>query len=255
MGTTALEGLGLLSAAQDTVVLPVEGYGSVGVQILGTYSGTVTFECSLNALDWVTWNVVAVNGSSAITSTSSTGLWVGSAAGLVVIRLRMSAYTSGLAQARLLAAAQSAAAGGGGGGGGGGTVQIQGDDGATKATVFDYTSSNPMAVRLVDSSGAGYTASGAPASSTSALTNVAATASSVTLLASNASRLAFDIYNDDTGTLLLKFGTTASTTSYTKQLLAQDYFGTHQLGVNYTGRIDGIWLTPGSGAARVTELT
>lgn len=89
---------------------------------------------------------------------------------------------------------------------------------------------------------------------TSALTNVSASASSVTLLASNASRLGAVFFNDDTqAPCLIKFGITASATSFTLRLLPGDSYIMAQ--PVYTGRIDGIWTNSPSGAMRVTELT
>lgn len=93
------------------------------------------------------------------------------------------------------------------------------------------------------------------ASATSTLSNVADSASSVTVLASNVNRYAFRIYNDSTAILFLKLGTTASATSFTEKLLPGQVWGTAELGVNYTGRIDGIWASAPGGSARVTELT
>jgi hypothetical protein len=89
------------------------------------------------------------------------------------------------------------------------------------------------------------------ASSTGTLANVASSASSVTLLASNASRLGATIHNDSTQILYVKFGTTASATSYTVKMVADAYY---ECPFGYTGRIDGIWASA-NGNARVTELT
>jgi hypothetical protein len=86
---------------------------------------------------------------------------------------------------------------------------------------------------------------------TPVLANVAGSASSVTLLSANASALGRTIVNDSTAVLYVKFGTTASTTSYTVQLVANAYY---EVPFGYTGRIDGIWASA-TGAARVTEIT
>lgn len=85
---------------------------------------------------------------------------------------------------------------------------------------------------------------------TGTLTNVSGSASSVTLLASNASRRQAVIVNDSSAVLYIKFGTTASTTSYTYRL---DPYDTLEV-ENYTGRIDGIWASA-AGYARVTEVS
>ena len=94
------------------------------------------------------------------------------------------------------------------------------------------------------------TATARPA--TSVVTSVNDTASSTTLLASNAARLGATIYNDSTVDLYLKLGTTASLISFTVKMVAGSYF---ECPFGYTGIIDGIWASDASGAARITELT
>jgi hypothetical protein len=88
---------------------------------------------------------------------------------------------------------------------------------------------------------------------TATLANVAGSASSVTLLAANTSRLGAVVMNDSTATLYVKFGSTASTTSFTYLVAAAE---TLELPANsvYTGIITGIWASA-TGSARVTELT
>jgi hypothetical protein len=70
--------------------------------------------------------------------------------------------------------------------------------------------------------------------------SVAGSASSVSLLASNANRLGATVYNDSTAVLYVKLGTTASTTSYTTQISANEYF---EVPFAYTGAIDGLWTS------------
>lgn len=91
-----------------------------------------------------------------------------------------------------------------------------------------------------------------PTASTATLSNVASSASSVSLLASNASRKQATFFNDSTQILYLKFGTTASATSYTVQIPSNGYY---EIPVAiYTGAIDGIWAAA-NGNARITEMT
>lgn len=85
---------------------------------------------------------------------------------------------------------------------------------------------------------------------TSAVTSVNDTATSTTLIAANTSARERIIQNDSTSTLYVKFGTTASATDYTTKLAQDDVLTTE-----YTGRIDGIWSSDASGAAKITELT
>lgn len=93
-----------------------------------------------------------------------------------------------------------------------------------------------------------------PVAGTATLSNVSTSGTSATLLSANSARKGAVIYNDSLVVLYVKFGTTASATSFTYYLAA----GAHlELPVSpslYTGRIDGI-LASSTGTARVTELT
>lgn len=88
-------------------------------------------------------------------------------------------------------------------------------------------------------------------SATPSQSSVAGSASSVSLLASNANRLGATVSNDSTAALYLKLGATASTTSYSIKMLQDDYY---EVPYGYTGAIDGIWASA-TGNARITELT
>lgn len=89
-----------------------------------------------------------------------------------------------------------------------------------------------------------------PANATVA--TVATSTTSVTLFASNADRRQIYISNESNGTLYVKFGATASATSYTV-LIPKN--GTWEGVLNtYTGVVDGV-LSAGTGNARVTEVT
>ena len=90
--------------------------------------------------------------------------------------------------------------------------------------------------------------------STATASPVADSATSTTILASNANRLGATVFNDSSSTLYLLLGSgAASTTNYTVQLAQNDYY---EVPCGYTGQLTGIWATdPNNGAARVTELT
>lgn len=91
----------------------------------------------------------------------------------------------------------------------------------------------------------------ASGSATAAETNVASSTSNVVLLASNSTRKGCAIFNDSTANLYVKFGATASTTSFTLKMAAGTFF---ELPFNFTGELDGIW-DAANGNARITELT
>jgi hypothetical protein len=82
--------------------------------------------------------------------------------------------------------------------------------------------------------------------------NTQSSTANQTLLSSNASRYGFKIYNDGVNPIYVKYGATATTTSYTYLLpghaLLEEY--------EYTGRVDAIWAVDnGTDVARTTELT
>lgn len=82
------------------------------------------------------------------------------------------------------------------------------------------------------------------------VTQVSSSATSVTLQASNALRRGLAIHNASTAILYVKFGTTASATSYTAKI---DADGSYEMPANlYSGRVDGIWASA-NGYAYVTE--
>ncbi len=86
---------------------------------------------------------------------------------------------------------------------------------------------------------------------TATLTNVAGSATSVALLAANTARVGVIVHNDSTATLFVKFGATASSSSYTYRVEPN---ATLELPFGYTGQLDAIWSSA-AGNARVTELT
>lgn len=86
---------------------------------------------------------------------------------------------------------------------------------------------------------------------TATLSNVAGSATSVTLIASNTDRLGATIVNDSSVNLYVKFGSTASATSYTVKMVASAYY---EVPYGYTGIITGIWDSA-TGNARVMEST
>lgn len=107
----------------------------------------------------------------------------------------------------------------------------------------------------VDASGVVQTSAGGSAAwnfaGVSTVTRVATSTASAQLLALTGGRKGALIYNDSTGKLYVKFGTTASLTDFTFRL---DPGGIYEMTVVYTGRIDAR-LDAGTGNAQITELT
>jgi hypothetical protein len=93
----------------------------------------------------------------------------------------------------------------------------------------------------------------APAAA-SAVTSVAAAASTTTLLAANTNRRMATFFNDTSGrTLYLKYGSGASTSSYTVKIREQGYF--EMPAPVEIGIITGIWDAGSGGSVRITEST
>src|SRR6187402_1725900 len=106
----------VLRTLNASAAMGVSGYGGVAFQIQGTYSGTITFEASVQGSEFVALRVVETDNSTAVTTTTGTGIFVGSAVGLTTVRARMSSFSSG--GASVLIRADVASPGGSGGGGG-----------------------------------------------------------------------------------------------------------------------------------------
>lgn len=83
------------------------------------------------------------------------------------------------------------------------------------------------------------------------LANVASSASSVAIFASNPAARQRYVQNDSTAILYLKFGATASATSYTV-LVPAGYLYVFD-NPCYTGDVTGIWAAA-NGSARTTEV-
>jgi hypothetical protein len=80
---------------EDAVTISVEGYGAFGVQLLGTWAGTVTFEASINGTDYVALNMVPSNSATPASTSTANGSWTANVAGFTSARARFSADTSG----------------------------------------------------------------------------------------------------------------------------------------------------------------
>jgi hypothetical protein len=65
-----------LDAADEALTMSVDNKGGIGLQLTGTWAGTVSFEASIDGLTFVALNMVPSNSATAA---------------------RMSAYTSGVA--------------------------------------------------------------------------------------------------------------------------------------------------------------
>ena len=125
-------------------------------------------------------------------------------------------------------------------------------DAGSPALLAAGTDGTNAKILLVDTDGKQIVVSEPAAAPNSATSSVAASASNVLLLASNADRRGATVYNDSNQTLFLKLGVTASLSDFTVRMIKRAYY---EVPYDYTGQIDGIWESGASGNARVTELT
>lgn len=119
---------------------------------------------------------------------------------------------------------------------------------------FLLSGATALSVAVVDGTGTQITSfgSGGGAASAATLSNVASSATNVTLLASNSSRKGATFVNDSTQTCYVKLGATASSSSYSYLLFASQ---TLELPTPiYQGQIDAIWVSA-NGNMRITEIT
>ena len=100
---------GLLAVADALVPLDVTGLGSVGIQLTGTWVGTVSFEASVDGRTFVALNAHPSNSTTPASSATGNGVWTSNCGGFAIVRARMSSYTSGTATVTI----QGAQAGGG----------------------------------------------------------------------------------------------------------------------------------------------
>jgi hypothetical protein len=87
--------------------------------------------------------------------------------------------------------------------------------------------------------------------STATVSSVSASATNVTLLTANTSRVFASVFNDSDKAMYIKLGTTATTSSFTVKLFPN---GVYEVPFPaYTGQVDALWDAAPTGAARVTE--
>jgi hypothetical protein len=180
------------STSSACVVLPINNASGTGtVSIIGTYSGTLQFETSVDGgASWVAIQGTPPGSSSAVTSTTSTGTWVFRVSASSFLRVRCSSYVSGTATVTMKQSPASASLGSGGGVG----SSSSGDALVNSSGSVAGVSPGADGACMVSSSGAWIRASCAGSTST------------------NFSSLTADAPNTSAGTFQIGNGTTLTTT-------------------------------------------
>ena len=93
-----------LTSASPSLRLDVRGLAAVGVQLTGTWTGTVTFEATIDGATWVSQIMIPSTGlcAAGVTTATGNGAWTASVAGYRFVRARFSTPTSGTVVASLL---------------------------------------------------------------------------------------------------------------------------------------------------------
>ena len=100
---------GRIAAAQDFVAIDVAGQGAAGVQLTGTWTGTIQFEGSVDGGTFVSLSLIpssSATGEAAadVTSATANGAFSANIGGYSLVRARASAWTSGTAVVTMVTA-------------------------------------------------------------------------------------------------------------------------------------------------------
>jgi hypothetical protein len=249
-----------LSGAQQSTAMDLANYAWVAVEVT-TNNGTLTFQTSVDNTNWRSQPMTNASSTDGASSSTNTNTQAVIFSGPLVARYFRVSLGSGAATGTILATSIPRTLGGLRVSAS--TTTVQG--GAAQDAAITG-SPVPIGLRASYAEPTAMSADGdvvypwvdrrgrqliKAQSGTGTLSNVASSATNVTVLAANTSRLGAIIVNDSTAILYLKMGATASATSYTAKLQPDDYY---EVPFGYTGILDGIWASA-NGNARVTELT
>lgn len=67
----------------------------VGIQLSGTWTGTVTFEASIDGTNFATVSMTPSNSTTVVTTATGNGVWSVQNTGYAIIRVRFSTASSG----------------------------------------------------------------------------------------------------------------------------------------------------------------
>lgn len=76
--------------------------GGVGVQVTGTFSGTLQFEMTIDGTNFVAVSTTSVTTGTAATTTTATGVFFYNVVGAMSVRVSSTAWTSGTAVVTLV---------------------------------------------------------------------------------------------------------------------------------------------------------
>lgn len=78
-------------------------YGSIAVQVTGTFSATVTFKASIDGTNWTDIQGTNIANGTGAVSTTSPGIFVFKVLGITKFKVVVSSYTDGVITAKAIA--------------------------------------------------------------------------------------------------------------------------------------------------------
>lgn len=187
-----------------------------GIQLSGTWVGTVQFEQTLDSgTTWIAKTVYPALGGAGVTSATANGQWKFACGGETHVRVRCSAFTSG-------------------------------------TIVVDLN----LTAGVDTGTGPGTTSTAAPTATGTITSVAGSGSDGTILAANTARKGAAIFNDSAAVLYLALASTTSSATNYTVQLAPSGYYEVplSRDGTVYTGVIKGIWASA-TGNARVTELS
>lgn len=164
----------------------VSAQASVGIQITGTWSGTITFQSSVDNSNFTSLLVAPSNSVTAVSTTTANGLWQGGVPGIRTIRVVFTSWVSGTATINVRLSTLALKGGGSAGGGSG--------------TVTSIATTSPITGGTITSTG------------TIACATCGVTGSPLSQFASTTSAQLLATLSDETGSGLAVFGTNPTLT-------------------------------------------
>lgn len=111
-----------IGALNQSATIKTQGYASLGIQVTGTWSQTLTPQVSIDGTNWVATQVTPSASSTAQTTITANGVYSVPVAGYKFFQLTATGYVSGTAAVLYSANTYASSRGGGSGGGGSGTI-------------------------------------------------------------------------------------------------------------------------------------
>lgn len=120
VSVSPVTGAGSITANGQNASLTLAGYGAASIVVTGTWTGTLTFQGSVDGVTFTTITAFPLASTTGVTTTTANGSWTMSTGGLHSVRVLATAAWTGTAAVALRGTLTGGAASGGGGGGGGG---------------------------------------------------------------------------------------------------------------------------------------